>query len=181
MERFLIAHCSYLQFTRGIIFVVKQLTPHPLPNEQYFSLGSRVCTYILNPAVMAPHKLSLPISHVSSSCSRVAKSYKPRSSCKTWLWWGTDMVHACPGNSIPNPSQAVSVVWGDIAGKIVVVKQLISHPLTNEQRFSLGSRVCTSILNPAVLAPHKLSLPISYVPSSFSPEHSHYITFWRWS
>ncbi len=37
----------------------------------------------INPAVLAPHKLSLHLSHVSSSCSHVAKSNEPRSSRKT--------------------------------------------------------------------------------------------------
>jgi len=55
-----------------------------LINGWLSSLGSRVCTSILNPAVLAPHKLSPPLSHVSSSCSHVPKSYKPRSSRKTW-------------------------------------------------------------------------------------------------
>ncbi len=46
--------------------------------------GAGFCTSILNPAVLVPHKLSPPFSHVSSSCSHVAKSYEPRSSRKTW-------------------------------------------------------------------------------------------------
>ena len=55
-----------------------------LINGWLSSLGSRVCTSILNPAVLAPHTLLLPLSHISSSCSHANKSYKPRSSCKTW-------------------------------------------------------------------------------------------------
>ncbi len=48
------------------------------------NLGSKVCTSILNPAVLAPRTLLLPLSHISSSCSHADKSYKPRSSHKTW-------------------------------------------------------------------------------------------------
>ena len=49
---------------------------HAFLGNSIFSLGSRVCTPILNPAVLvlAPHKL----------CSHIAKSYEPRSSHKTW-------------------------------------------------------------------------------------------------
>ncbi len=74
-------HC----LSSGKIVVVKHPAPHPLTNGQLFSLGSRVCTYILlNPSVFAPHKLSHPLSHVSSSCSHATMSYKPTSSRKTW-------------------------------------------------------------------------------------------------
>ncbi len=39
--------------------------------------------------------------------------------------------------------------------------------------FSLGSRVCIGILNPAVLAPHRLSLSlVTYLPLAVTPQVS---------
>jgi hypothetical protein len=66
---------SHSKLPRSVIILI---------NGQLFSLGSRVCTSILHPAVLALHKLSLPLSHVYSSCSHVVKSYKPRSAHMPW-------------------------------------------------------------------------------------------------
>jgi hypothetical protein len=45
--------------------------------------------------------------------------------------------------------------------------------LTNGQFFSLGSRVCIGILNPAVLTPHRLSLSlVTYPPLAVMPQVS---------
>jgi hypothetical protein len=54
-----------------------------LINGQLFSLGSRVCTWIVNPAVLAPHKLSLLFLSCILLMQSHTKSYEPRSSCKT--------------------------------------------------------------------------------------------------
>jgi hypothetical protein len=54
-----------------------------LVNGQLFSLGSRVCTLIVNPAVLASHKLSLLFLSCILLMQPHVKSYKPRSSCKT--------------------------------------------------------------------------------------------------
>ncbi len=66
------------------------------PNGQLFSLGSRVCISILNPAVLAPHKLSPPLSHVSSSCSHASILTNLGPVARLDCGEGQTRAHACP-------------------------------------------------------------------------------------
>ena len=80
--------------------------------------GEGLCNLILNLAVLAPHKISLPFSHVPSSCSHAAKSYQPRSRHKTWLRWGTDGSACLPRKWTPIvilffKQAAPWCAWGD--------------------------------------------------------------------
>jgi hypothetical protein len=61
------------KFPRSVIILI---------NGQLFSLGSRVCNSMVNPEVLAPHKLSLLFLSCIILMQSQAESYKPRSSCK---------------------------------------------------------------------------------------------------
>jgi hypothetical protein len=139
---------------------------------------SRVCIEILNPAVLAPHRLSLSLvtfpplavtPQVSTNLGPVARldCGEGQTRVRAFLANG----RAC---SFRLQSRLHHDVQEAIAGKNSRSnKHPTPHPLTNGQLFSLGSRVCIGILNPAVLAPHRLSLSlVTYPPLAVTPQVS---------
>ncbi len=67
-----------------------------LINEQLFSLGSRICILILNLAVLAPRRLSPPLSHVSSSCSHASSLTNLGPVARLDCGEGQTHPHCCP-------------------------------------------------------------------------------------
>ncbi len=108
------------------------------PEAQHWD--RRVCTSILNPAVLAPHKLSLPFSHLSSSCSHTAKSYERRSSCKTYCGEGQMWVHPCPKPAFCFWSRLHHDVHEVICWEIAIVKHPVPHilPMGNFSPWGAG-------------------------------------------
>jgi hypothetical protein len=75
-----VRHCIYLP--GGFSLQTPQFSDHPYQWATFLP-GKRGLHFDINPAVLAPHKLSLPLSHVSSSCSHAAKSNAPPRSAQS--------------------------------------------------------------------------------------------------
>jgi hypothetical protein len=87
----------------------------------FSSWGAGFCSSILNPAVLAPHKLSLPFSHVSSSCSHASSLANLGPVARLDCGKGQMRGHACPEHWNPSVipffvQAAPCCAWGDLRG-----------------------------------------------------------------
>jgi hypothetical protein len=101
--------------------------------------------------------------------SRRYGSYEPRSSRKTSLWWGTDVVHACPGTAFRFQVGCTMMCVRWYCWNNSRSKETHSSPPFNQWAIFLpGEQGLHFDTNPAVLAPHKLSLSLTKSEYSYT-------------